>query len=192
MKTDQRILEIAEEILSYEGLGALSFDAIARRLGRSKQAVLYWFPTKPDLLAALFLPLLEAEADIAARAVGSATNRAGAISSFVTAVAEFHLANLERFRLMYLAPQTTQHRGHSPEPSTLLQRIPPVTSRIYDALAPHLDKEETAARQQAVAVHAAVLGLVLMVSLSDAVNDPLRHGTDALINALIASLTQAP
>jgi len=58
--TGDSILKIAREIMASEGLAAVSFDAIARRLGRSKQAVLYWYPTKHDLLTALFLPWLRA------------------------------------------------------------------------------------------------------------------------------------
>ena len=42
-KTNKKILTIAREILASDGLGAVSFDTIARRLGRTKQAVLYWY-----------------------------------------------------------------------------------------------------------------------------------------------------
>ena len=105
-RTGDQILEIARDLLAEGGLGAVSFDAIAARLGRSKQAVLYWYPTKPDLLAALFLPWLEEEAALAETALRDATDGTDAIARFVRAVAGFHLSDLTRFRAMYLLPQT--------------------------------------------------------------------------------------
>ncbi len=46
MGTKDRIIVAAEGLLRDGGIGALSFDAIARVLGVSKQAVLYWFPPR--------------------------------------------------------------------------------------------------------------------------------------------------
>ena len=180
--TKARIVEIAREIMVTDGVAGLSFDAIARRLGRSKQAVLYWYPSKRDLLAALFLPALEAEADVAIAALEGVTGRAAAIGGFVDAVARFHLADLERFRMMYLAPQMTPQRQDAP---SLTDEVHPVTDRLYAALARHLDGD----RAGALAVHAAVLGLVMMFALADALDDPLKHGAGDAIAALKARLS---
>ena len=62
VKTKDKILATAQRILTDGGIGALSFDAIARQMGVSKQAILYWFPTKQALLAALFVAWVENEA----------------------------------------------------------------------------------------------------------------------------------
>jgi AcrR family transcriptional regulator len=190
-ETDRKteILGIARDILAKDGLGAVSFDAIARRLGCSKQAVLYWYPTKPDLLSAMFLPWLEAEAAVVASALGQAGNRAEAIGLFVRAVARFHLQDLDRYRMMYLVPQTTSPRSRRQNGITPDDKVYKITDGLYGALAAHLDQEAGAARKQAVAVHSAVLGLVLMLSLADALDDPLKHPEDDLIDALVHSLT---
>lgn len=201
--TAERILDAAREILASQGLSALSFDAVARRLGHSKQAVLYWYPTRQELLAALFLPCLEAEAEAARAALEAVPGPAGqgpddaeaaAITAFVRAVAAFHLADLDRFRLMYLSPQTLRRGGAAaagpgPGHAPLLQRVHPVTDRLYGALAGRLrGGDPAAARRRAVAIHGAVLGLVLMVGLSGSLNDPLKHDTDALVEALVRQL----
>ena len=180
--TKGQILTIAREILATDGLAALSFDAIARRLGRTKQTVLYWYPTKQMLLAALFVPWLEAEADIAAQAVSSADR-------FVRALADFHLGDLDRFRLMYLLPQTIPQGAAQIPPGDLLEKVHPVTDRMYGALAGKLGAEPVAARREAVALHAALLGLVLMLGLSERINDPLKHSASDLVDALIARVT---
>lgn len=187
-KTREQILEIAREILTSEGLGAVSFDAIARRLGHSKQAVLYWYPTKHDLLAAMFLPWLEAEADVASRSVGEAAGRTQAIDAFVRAIAAFHCDDLDRFRMMYLLPQTLRPSAQDAKNSELLEEVHSVTNRVYDSLAAHLEGEPLSTRRQALAIHSAVLGLVLMFGLADSLNDPLKHAADDLVDALIASL----
>jgi len=188
-ETSQKILSIAREILDADGIGAVSFDAIARRLGRSKQAVLYWYPTKRDLLAAMFLPWLQAETDTAEDAVSKATNRVEAIGSFVRAVAWFHFADLDRFRMMYLLPQTTNLNPTSRGIMITGEEVYQVTNRLYGVLADHLDGKREAARKEAVAIHSAVLGLVLMFALADALRDPLKHSEIDMIDTLIASLT---
>ena len=188
-ETSQQILSIARSILASEGLGAVSFDSIARRLGRSKQAVLYWYPTKHDLLAAMFLPWLEAEAETASHAVSMSSGRFEAVNSFIRSVAGFHLADLDRFRMMYLVPQITSVK--SPDRGKLIagDKVYPVTGRLYGALADHLGGEPDDARREAVAIHSAVLGLVMMIAFADALRDPLKHNPGDLIQSLIEAFT---
>lgn len=187
--TGDQILEIARDLLAGGGLGAVSFDAIAAQLGRSKQAVLYWYPTKPDLLAALFLPWLEEEATRAEDALKAAGDTTTAIARFVRAIAAFHLSDLPRFRAMYLLPQTLSRSAEDPRNKEVLKKVHTITDRLYGALAAHLGPDPVAARQEAFAVHSAVLGLVLMTGLAEGVRDPLKHGNDDLVDALIARLT---
>jgi AcrR family transcriptional regulator len=188
-KVSDQILEIARQILASEGLGAVSFNAIARRLGRSKQAVLYWFPTKQDLLAAMFLPWLEAEAETATNSVVDVVSRSDAIGSFVRAISAFHFDDFNRFRMMYLVPQTIKQSSHETQNAGMVEQVHPVTDRIYGALACHLEGDRLTARREAVAIHSAVLGLVLMFALADGLRDPLKHSESELVDALIASLT---
>ena len=187
-KTSDQILKIAQELLASGGLAAVSFDAIARRLGRSKQAVLYWYPTKHDLLASMFLPWLEAEADVAIRSVADATSRDDAVDGFVRGVAAFHFDDLDRFRMMYLLPQTMKPGANDSQNAKLLNKTHPITNRVYGALAAHLEGDPIAARREAVATHSAVLGIVLMFGLAERLRDPLKHSASELIDALIKSL----
>ena len=62
-----RILDEARKLVRQGGPDKLTFDAIAARVGVSKQAVVYWFPNKASLVEALVRPALEAE-DAAGRA----------------------------------------------------------------------------------------------------------------------------
>ncbi|MEX5598922.1 TetR/AcrR family transcriptional regulator [Pseudophaeobacter sp. C1-32P7] len=186
--TSDQILETARDLLASEGLAAVSFDAIARRLGCTKQAVLYWYPSKHNLLAAMFLPWLEAEAETAIQSVSGTTRRDEAVEAFVRAIAGFHFEDLERFRMMYLLPQTLKQSAKASHGAALLDRIHPVTDRMYGALADRLDGNAKDVRQEALAIHSAVLGLLLMFGLADSVRDPLKHNASEMVSALIASL----
>ena len=185
--TRETILSIAQEMLNDEGLDQVSFDGIARRLGRSKQAVLYWFPSRQDLLAAMFLPALTAEAETVEAALYQTSGRTEAVATFVEAMKDFHAANLPRFRMMYLAPQISRAAATRQTQGDVLDQIHAVTNRTYAALAAKLDRAPDVARQEAVAIHAAVLGLLTMLGLADHLEDPLKHGQDSLFDALIRS-----
>lgn len=189
MKTGDRILEVTRDILAEGGIGAVSFDAIARRLGVSKQAVLYWYPSKRGLLVELFLGWLQAEADATLAALRGPDEPVGA---FVRALVRFHRGDLGRFRAMYLVPQTLRQSGPDRPDGAVLDQIHATTARMYAALADRLPGDATQARQQAVAIHAAALGLVLMLGLADGVGDPMKHGDTELIEALVARLAPKP
>ncbi len=188
-QTRDKILSVARDILAKDGLEAVSFDAIARRIGYSKQAVLYWYPNKHALLNAMFLPWLSAEADVAEAAVADATKTDAAIASFVRELALFHLNDLNRFRMMYLLPQTISVKQKSLAKVVPDDSVHQITSRLYSALASKLPGSQEGARKKAVAIHSAILGLILMYALADAVEDPLKHTSTDLVDALIESFT---
>lgn len=52
--TRQRILESALDLFGSRGVDAVSLDVIARDVGVRKQTLLYWFPSKDELVDAVF------------------------------------------------------------------------------------------------------------------------------------------
>jgi len=188
-KTDTKILRAAQALLARGGLGAVSFDAIARELGISKQAVLYWFPSKSDLLSAMFVGWLDAEAREAEASLQTVRTSNEAIDAFVRSIMQFHKGDLDRFRMMYLAPQTLKSGVQEARDSDVLDKIHETTSRLYSALAERLDGSPDQTRQAAFAVHSATLGLILMLGLAESIGDPLAHSEHDLVVALIAKLS---
>ena len=61
-ETAGKILDEARAIVRDLGPDKLTFDAVAERVGITKQAVIYWYPNKARLVEALVRPALEAEA----------------------------------------------------------------------------------------------------------------------------------
>ncbi len=53
MRTADRILETALQSFGTDGIDGTSLDALARELGMTKQAILYWYPSKEALLDAV-------------------------------------------------------------------------------------------------------------------------------------------
>ena len=99
-ETAARILAAAREIVRATGPDSLTFDAVAARVGVSKQAVLYWYPNKARLIEALVRPALEAESAAGKGAVSKGATASQAIRAFISALAVFHTSDLDRFRLM--------------------------------------------------------------------------------------------
>ncbi|MBT8460873.1 MAG: TetR/AcrR family transcriptional regulator [Boseongicola sp.] len=189
-KTADAILDAARTIVRDLGPDQLTFEAIASRVGVSKQAVIYWFPNKARLLEALVRPALEAEAAAGKAAISGDASPDKAMRGVIEALAVFHMSDLDRFRLMYVTPQIGQKPGRDGAMLTTLGRMHPATTEMYDALADCLVAggrytRIVEARRAAVAVHTSLLGLLLRMAMADTLNSPLRHRDDALVEALL-------
>lgn len=189
-ETAARILAAAREIVRATGPDSLTFDAVAAKVGVSKQAVLYWYPNKARLIEALVRPALEAESAAGISAISASASPSQTIRAFLGALAVFHTSDLDRFRLMYVTPQIGQRPGRNGQMLTTLGRIHPATTTMYDRLAERLVdggryKRLVDARRAAAAIHTAMLGLVLRMAMADALNAPLRLRDDMLVEALV-------
>jgi AcrR family transcriptional regulator len=193
--TREAILEISRDILVRQGPGSLTFDAVAQRLGKSKQAIIYWFPTKQDLLRELVVPWIEAEADQVVQALAGVRGAGEAIARAVRSLVDFHLADLDRFRQVYLAVQLDSRPQLLIPKDALERHVHPTTARMYKALADVIandagwSRRKIEPRRAAMTIHMASLGLVLMLGVSAAIEDPLAHRTEDLVETLIALLS---
>ncbi|HRB04577.1 MAG TPA: TetR/AcrR family transcriptional regulator [Ilumatobacteraceae bacterium] len=53
--TRERILDAATDLFGLRGVDAVSLDVIAAEVGVAKQTLLYWFPSKDDLVQAVLV-----------------------------------------------------------------------------------------------------------------------------------------
>lgn len=193
--TRDRILAVSRDILIESGATALTFDAIAERLGITRQAVIYWFANKQLLLRALVLPWIRAEAETLIEAIASANSTRETIEKAVQALMQFHLGDLDRFRQVYLGIQLDARPVRLIGRDTLSQDIHPVTGKMYQCLAESLSagndfSSRVPARQAAVSLHFSVLGHCMMIALGEAIEDPLAQPASELSRALIYSLAK--
>jgi AcrR family transcriptional regulator len=191
--TREVILKEAKDIVTRQGLGALTFQSLAERLDVSKQAIIYWFPSKWELSRDIALPEIQREADTVIAAVRDAGSAPEAIERFLRALVGHYLAELDTFRMLYLAPQFDR-RAATADHDELLASFHRTTTTIYGALESKIAADPgfrpgQSPRRLAVAAHMAGIGLLTMLALTDAMSDPMAHPTEALLDSLVALLT---
>lgn len=115
--TRQRVLDAAIDLFGTRGVDSVSLDEIAREVGVRKQTVLYWFPSKPDLVDAVLEAvaaelLVEIDAavrstddeplgriDAVVRAVFRPAVRRPAMLGIVREVSRLHETHADRLRV---------------------------------------------------------------------------------------------
>ncbi|MDF1601900.1 TetR/AcrR family transcriptional regulator [Mesorhizobium sp. YIM 152430] len=188
------IVAEARRLVAEQGTTGLTFQALASTLGVSKQAIIYWYPSKRELARDFCLPLLREERDVVTTAIADTRSATEAIEAFVRSLVRYHLSDLGRFRILYLWLQFEPGVSLRPGDEQLLDPIHETTSSSYDLLEARIAADRAFlgngdARKLAVAVDMAALGLVTMLAMAEAMNDPWRHSTESMVDALIDLLT---
>jgi len=190
----EAILDTAARLISETGAASMTFQTLGDRLGVSKQAIIYWFPSKADLARELVIPALELEADAVIVALRRVKSARRAIELFLRALIAFHLNDLGRFRLIYVVAQFDTEIWKVADLPHVTDPIHAATSRMYSSLEGILRQasdfaDPAAARITAAAVHTSAVGLLSMISLAEAIHDPLAHSSKALVAALVRMAT---
>ena len=185
------IQEAALRLVERGTLTALTFQALADTLGVSKQAILYWYPSKWELMADCSLPIIQQEADALIAALAGSRDADDAIERFIRAFAGHYATRLPQFRVLYLV-QPLGIEPNAPEQQAALAPVHRVTGSIYAALEAWIAgdtdyaRNSVSARQLAVAAHMSAIGLITMFALADALGDPLVHSLDKMVDAMAA------
>ena len=192
--TRESIIKEAMTLVSRQGAASVTFQAIASALGVSKQAIIYWYPTKWELIADICLPLMREEADSLVPAVSAAAGARDAIDVFVRTFVAHYIVRLPQFRLLYLPQSFGVIEPNAPDQQAALAPVHRITSSVYSALEGKIASDtdflpQLAPRRVAVAVHMAGVGLITMFAAADALGDPMVHAPDAMVDAMVAVLT---
>lgn len=195
--TRETIVKEAMKIVSRHGASSVTFQAIASALGVSKQAIIYWYPTKWEMIVDICLPLMREEAEALLPVVAPAPTAAQSIDVFVRAFVGHYLPRLPQFRLLYLSAPIEVTEPNAADQQAALAPIHRVTSSVYSALEGKIAADAdfvtgVSPRRIAVAVHMAAVGLVTMFAAADALGDPMVHAPDDMVDAMIAMLTAKP
>ena len=189
------ILDAARAVLARSGFAGLTFEAVARELRVTKQAIIYWYPTKEALQRELGLEIISGEAEAMTAAVQVTGDAGAAISAFLHACVAHHVADLRSFRLLYVLPQLMADGRPLLTQADREAHVYPATARMYSALQaailsdPHRNPAIDA-RALAVAVHCAAIGVSTMLGLMAASGDNLKQPNDVLLGALASALAQ--
>jgi AcrR family transcriptional regulator len=187
-------LNVTRRLVADDGLAQMTIQRVAQELGVTKQAVLYWFPSRNILLQELLFEGVDAESDALVRTVEGVTGAATVVACFVRGSFTYYRSTLPTFRLMYLAGQLERDAKELVDPELAARRLYPVTSKIYDVLQQRFESDpafppEVNARNFAVSLHMAVVGHACVCGLMDAVDDDFRQSFDDMLEAFIGVLT---
>ena len=195
--TRQSILQGAEAVLLRDGLDALTLEAIAAELGLTKQGLYYHYASKEALLTELALQEWTAAADAVQAATEAAAGAAEALEALVRSYVARYVGRLPMFRL------ATQGAQLSPLAARLgreqLEAIRPLNDRMYGPTERKLREAQRAGqadaaldpRRLAFVAHTSAMGLLTMQLMVSAIDDPLRHGEQALVDELCRALRAA-
>ena len=186
----KEILQTTLAILREQGVESVTLAAVAGKLGMTKQAIYHYFPSKDALMSALVTSLLDDEVEVLITAVQKADSDQAALGRLIRRFYEHYINNLEAFRTVYCLSQLNSSVRIAMNEKTLREEINPRTHRLFDALEARLAKESMSRQQRerirrlSFVAWTSALGLVTMLSLAEAVGDPLTHRDEDLLEVL--------
>jgi len=190
-QTRARIRQAVRDILTTEGFAGFSLDAVAARVGVTRQAVLYHFKSRERLLADAYLELLAAEADAMVEAADRSEAGLAGVTGFLSRALDWHLEDASRFRLLYAVVQT-EAMLPTLDPATRRERVYAATGRMYSALQARLSGDGLPpgvdARKLGIALHVFVLGMACYEGLLRASGETFAHDWHDIADTLSRAL----
>lgn len=186
----REILDAAQNILSESGVEAVTLRSVAGRLGMTKQALYHYFSSKEALVRGLITTLLDDEIETLIAAIEAEGARERILGILLVAFYSHYADKLDAFRTVYCQSQLYSSPESAIDEITLRDDIHPRTRHLFDVLEERLAGATATAidrrriRQLAFTAWTSALGLVTMLGVADATNDPLMHTDQDLLDTL--------
>ena len=186
----QEVLETALALLQSGGVEAVTLAAVAGEMGMTKQALYHYFSSKEDLVRSLVTTLLDAEIEALIGAIEKVESGAESLGTLIRAFYEHYVGRLDAFRSIYCQSQLYSSPGPTLDADTVKEEINPRTRHLFDVLEERIagssaskDRRERM-RRLAFSAWLSALGLMTMLGVADALNDPLVHSDEDLLDTL--------
>ena len=186
----QEILQIARTRLYEGGVEAVTLAAVAAELSMTKQSLYHYFSSKEALVRSLVTTLLDDEVEVLTAAVEASDSIEDTLGTLIRAFYDHYINNLDAFRIVYCQSQLYAAPNLRIDEETLRDEINPRTRHLFDVLEGRMTsgkmsrKERLRMRQLAFVAWSSALGLLTMLGIADANDDPLIHTDEALLAAL--------
>lgn len=186
----REILAAAEALLQRGGVDAVTLGAVAGELDLTKQALYHYFPSKEALIKILVVKLLDDEIEALTAAVEQEKSSTRILGVMIRAFYAHYIDHLDAFRAVYCASQLYQSGSGIIDQDMLRDEINPRTRGLFDILQDRLSKPSMSGkarakcRRLAYSAWLAALGLVTMLAVAEATNDPLIHSDQDLLDSL--------
>lgn len=186
----QEILQAAQSILREGGVEAVTLASVAGELGMTKQALYHYFPSKEALVRSLVTAFLDDEIGALTAAVEASDSVEDTLGTLIRAFYEHYINHLDAFRVVYCQSQLYATSDLGLDKDTLRDEINPRTRHLFDVLERRISssgmkkKERERVRKLAFVAWTSALGLLTMLGIADATNDPLVHSDEDLLGLL--------
>jgi AcrR family transcriptional regulator len=184
------ILAVAQRLLLEGGAEAVTLAAVAGELRMTKQALYHYFPSKEALVRDLVTSLLDDEINELIAAIDGVDSARDALSTVIKAFYRHYSGRLNAFRLVYCQSQLYRAPELGLGMDTIRDEINPRTRHLFDVLEDRISSdsanraEREQIRQLAFSAWLAALGLMTMLGIADANDDPLIHSDARLLETL--------
>jgi AcrR family transcriptional regulator len=184
------ILDAAQQILGAQGTDAVTLASVAGQLGMTKQALYHYYPSKEALLRSLVTTLLDKEIEALTAAMEQPGFGDDPLGNLIRAFHAHYSSRLDAFRTIYCQSQLGSVSDSGLDEETLRDNIHPRTRSLFDRLEDHLagpeadDGERRKARRLSYTAWSSALGLMTILGVADATNDPLIHTDQELLDTL--------
>jgi AcrR family transcriptional regulator len=186
----QEILQVAQTLLRGGGVEAVTLASVAGELSMTKQSLYHYFSSKEALVKSLVTTLLDDEIRALTAAVEASGTLENTLSTLIRTFYDHYIKNLDAFRVIYCQSQLFAAQNERIDEQTLRDEINPRTRHLFDILENRMtssdmsSEERLRIRQLAFVAWSSALGLLTMLGVADANNDPLVHSDEALLATL--------
>lgn len=183
--------------MSKDGIDAVTLASVAGELSLTKQALYHYFPSKEALVKSLTTTLLNDEVESIVAAVEATDSSTGALGAMIRAFYNHYINRLEAFKTVYCQSQLHSSSGPRIDKDTILEEINPRTRHLFNILEDRISNasmsksERTRMRSLAFSAWLSALGLLTMLGLADASDDPLVHSDQVLLDTLAKVFDEA-
>lgn len=193
----QDILLAAQAIVQDEGVEAVTLASVASALGMTKPALYHYFPSKDALLRNLVTSLIDDELETLIAATEAQDSAEKTLGALIRAFYAHYIHRLNAFRTVYCQSQLYSGPSVGMDEETVREEINPRTRHLFDILEARLAGKSMSKtkrrrlRRLAFAAWTSALGLLTMLSIADALHDPLLHSDQDLLDTLTTAFDQA-
>jgi len=186
----KEILQIAQNLLNKGGIEAVTLASVAGELSMTKQSLYHYFSSKEVLVKSLVTKLLDDEIRALTVAVEASDTVENTLGTIIRAFYDHYINNLDAFRVIYCQSQLFAAQSERIDEQTLREEINPRTRHLFDILEKYMtsgdvsSEERLHTRQLAFVAWTSALGLLTMLGIADANDDPLIHSDEALLGTL--------
>jgi AcrR family transcriptional regulator len=190
-RTREEIMDAARGVILERGIAGTTLEAVARKVGMSKAALYYYFPSKDALLFALVFEVMAGHARTVHAAVENSDSGAAALGAIVRESFGAFSSRLDDFRLAFLHAQVAGKGTVRFEPSQFAD-VRPLNDLWFQGAAQKLggqrSEQGTAApvepRLMAFLAFCASIGLLTMKGMVESLDDPLLYSDEQLVEGL--------